>query len=104
MDDYSLPPIAPGLDFTETQPDPELVSEDVKLSDSYFHPAWGKVQDLLTEKIDQTAYGTANANLTAEEYKIEDLVNKRVAKELKEILLRIQNAVESVESIKRKGK
>ena len=101
MDDFSPAPIAPSLDFTEAAPDPELVSEDVQLSESYFHPAWGKVSEIFDEYLSQTRYGCGDPKLPAEEYKIEDQVNKRVAAKLTEVLLRIQNAVESVESIKR---
>lgn len=104
MDDFSPAPIAPALDVSEPQVDPELLSEDVQLSESFFHPAWSKVAEIFDEVLAQTQYGTNDAKLPADEYKIEDQVNKRVAAKLKEVLLRIQSAVESVESIKAESK
>lgn len=99
MDDYSPAPIAPQVDLELKEQEQELVREDVALADAYFHPSWAKVQDLLTEVIEANKFGCANPNLLADEYKIEDLVNKRVASKLQEVLVRIQNAVESVEQI-----
>lgn len=100
-DDFSLPPIAPPIDPEIIEQEAELQQEDVRLADAYFHPSWAKVQDILNEVIEASRYGSANANLPADEYKIEDLVNKRVAAQLQDLLVRIQNAVESVETIKR---
>lgn len=101
MDDFSLPPIAPQIEQEIAEQEIELHQEDVKLADAYFHPSWAKVQEILNEVIDASRYGSANAKLPADEYKIEDLVNKRVAAQLQDLLVRIQNAVESVETIKR---
>lgn len=101
MDDFSLPPIAPQVEQELIEQEQELHQEDVRLADSYFHPSWAKVQDILNEVIEASRYGSANPNLPADEYKIEDLVNKRVAGQLQDLLVRIKNAVESVESTKR---
>lgn len=101
MDDFSLPPIAPQLEQELVEQEQELIQEDVQLADAYFHPAWAKVQATFDEFIKAAQYGCSKPDLPADEYKIEDQVNKRVASILTDVLVRIQNAVEAVESTKR---
>lgn len=102
MDDYSPKPIAPGLDFMpEEETLDEFIAKDQRIAKSYFHPQWEGVQDLFEEKVEALRIGCTDSSLSAEEYKIEDLVNKRVAVHLKDILVQVQNAVNSTEKRKR---
>jgi hypothetical protein len=102
-DTYSPRPIAPQIDFMPEEETLEgFLEKDQRVAKSYFHPQWDGVQDLFEEKIEALRVGCTDSQLNAEEYKIEDLVNKRVAVHLKDILIQVQNAVTATEK-RRKG-
>ena len=103
MDDYSPQPIAPSLSLEPEEETLEnFLEKDQRLAKSYFHGSWEAVQDIFEDKIEALRVGCLNADLSAEEYKIEDLANKRVALHLKDILVQVQNAVTATEK-RRKG-
>jgi hypothetical protein len=102
MDDFSPAPIAPSLENSDEIEESLDIREDVKLSNAYFHPAWDKVVDLFLEKIEAYRFGCTDFALASDEYKVQDMTNKRVAVELNEILTRVQDAVETTESVKRR--
>lgn len=105
MDSYSPIPIAPQIDFMPEEEELEtFLAKDQRISKAYFHPHWEGVQDLLEEKIEALRVGCLDSTLSAEEYKIEDLVNKRVAVHLKDVLVQVQNAVTSTEKRRKTGK
>lgn len=102
-DDYAPQPIAPTLDFMPQEETLEnFLEKDQRIAKSYFHPQWDGVQDLFEDKIEALRVGCTDTSLPAEEYKIEDVVNKRVAVHLKDILVQVQNAVTATEK-RRKG-
>lgn len=104
-DDYSPQPIAPSIDYIPEEETLEnFLAKDQRVAKSYFHPQWDGIQDLFEEKIDVLRVGCTDSSLSAEEYKIEDLVNKRVAVHLKDILVQVQNAVTATEKRRKEGK
>lgn len=104
-DDYSPAPVAPGLELIpEDEQFEELFTRDNRIAKAYFHPQWQGVQDILEDKIEVLRVGCLDASLPAEEYKIEDLANKRVAIHLKDVLVQVQNAVNATEQQRKKGK
>lgn len=105
MDDYSPTPIAPSLDFVPEEETLEtFLEKDQRVAKAYFHPQWDGVQDIIEEKIETLRLGCLDSTLPADEYKIEDLVNKRVAVHLKDILIQVQNAVTATEKRRKAGK
>lgn len=105
MDDHSLRPIAPSLDFEAEELDNELQAETKQLADSYFHPAWGSVEQMFIETIEALENAASvDASLLASEYKIDALSNVKSAAVLKGILGRVKDAVEAVESADRTTK
>lgn len=102
MDDYSPRPLAPSIDYIEDTETPEaFLVKDAGLTRAYFHKDWKEVQDLFEDKIEALRVGCTDLSLPADEYKIEDISNKKVAMHLKDILMQVQNAVTSTEQRKR---
>lgn len=103
MDDYSPRPIAPQINLDEFEEIDEVLNQsEERIARVYFDKNWEGVQDMFLNKIE--AYemiGGVPASLPADEYKIEAVVRSRVAAELKEILMQVQNAVTASEKRKR---
>lgn len=101
MDDSALVPVAPQIEYTPEEEEQILTAEDQKTADAYFHPAWAKVEQMFNEEL--ASFDTAiDANLPADEYKINDLANKKASLAINRVLQRVKDAVTTVESTKRK--
>lgn len=97
MDDLALPPVAPQLDHTIQQEQELASAEDKKTARAYFHPAWERVEEIINEGI-ANASAPIDKKLSAEEYKVQGVANELYAGKLKEIMLRIKDAVRAVEA------
>lgn len=100
MDDFSIPPVAPTLDFTELPEEPEVDPKDKALADAFYA---SPVEQLLLEEIDSLNQQT-DEKLPADEYKITELSKRKAINALERTLLRIKDAVQTVESIESRKK
>lgn len=100
-DDFSPAPIAPQI--TQEDVSDEIdVQEDKQLADSYFHPAWGKVEEIIiTACEDLKSIASIDQSLPADQFTIEAKANIKAAAVLVGVWGKIKDAVESVESIER---
>lgn len=105
-DDQAIPVQAPALAPIEGE-DPEgdsLASQqDRETAEAFFHPAWSKVQQLFLDGI-ELCEQPVDPKLSAEEYKIEGLSNAKVKAKLQEILAKVADAVQAVESTPKEAK
>lgn len=98
MDDQGIKPTAPLVDASVEEDQDQLASiHDKEVSKAYFHPAWIEVEKMFLEAFELCSQ-PVDPKLSAEEYKIEGISNTKVKAKLTEILARVKNAVEAVES------
>lgn len=95
MDDFSIAPIAPSVDFTELPIEPDVDPKDKALAEAYYK---GPVEQLLIEEIESLNQQT-DEKLPADEYKITELSKRKAINALERTLLRIRDAVQTIESI-----
>ena len=100
-DDFSPTPHAPQIDQEEIL-DQIDIQEDKQLADSYFHPAWGKVEEIIVEAVNSlSSIASVNPELPSDEFAIECKGNLKAVAVINGIWGKIKDAVESVESIER---
>lgn len=98
MDDYGLRPTAPLVDRSVEPSQDELATQhDKEVSKAFFHPAWVEVEKMFLEAIELCSQ-SVDPKLAADEYKIEGISNTKVKAKLTEILQRVKDAVQAVES------
>lgn len=103
-DDFSPAPIAPQITQEEVL-DAVDIQEDKQLADAYFHPAWGKVEEIIINACeDLKSIASVNQDLPADQFTIEAKANIKAVAILSGVWGKIKDAVESVESIERTTK
>lgn len=107
-DDLSPVPVAPMAEVAPVIEQDQQVddTEDAKLAQAYWHPAWEKVQKLFENKLE--AYDGNNVaqfkDLEPMDFKARVLANQIIYGEIKSIMEDVQRAVESVGSQPKPGK
>lgn len=103
-DDQAPIPIPPAV-TTEDLPvisadQKQDETEDDKLAQAFWHPAWDKVAEILNTKLE--AYDGNNIeqykDLAPNDFKATVLANQIIHNEIKSLMEDIKNAVEAVES------
>lgn len=107
LDDMAPVPVAPMPELPTIQEDLAAdETEDDKLAQAYWHPAWGKVQKMFEDVVER--YGSNNAiaykDLPPVEFQIKLLTEAAVSSEITKIMEDVKRAVESVESRPKPGK
>lgn len=107
-DDMAPIPVAPMPELPTIEEDQAKdETEDSKLAQAYWHPAFAKVQEKMQEVMDR--YGdpgnaVAYKDLPADEFKIKMLTEAAIRAEWTKIMEDVQRAVESIESRPKPGK
>ncbi len=102
LDDVAPIPVAPMPELPTVEEDQaQDETEDAKLAQAYWHPAWSKVQEKFQEVLDR--YGSkdnalAYKDLPADEFKIKMIAEATVKQEWEKIMEDVKRAVESFES------
>lgn len=99
MDDFSIPPLPPQLEIAETTEDQVDVRDDQDLAKAYFHPSWGKVEEIFKANIENLrSVSSIDPNLPSDEYKVEATANLKAAAIVSQIWGSVQDAVQATES------
>lgn len=91
-----LAPEAPFMDLRVEEQENLELQEDKETARAYFHPDWGKVEDMFLEEI-ASCDMKPDKSLPADEYKIKCLADEGTKAALLTILERVKNAVTATE-------